>query len=31
VVFGFTIANGRIIAIELFADPERIGGTGLVF
>ena len=31
VVFGFTIANGRIIAIELFANPERIGRTALVF
>jgi RNA polymerase sigma-70 factor (ECF subfamily) len=25
VVFGFTIANGRIATIDLIADPERIG------
>jgi RNA polymerase sigma factor (sigma-70 family) len=25
VVFGFTIAEGRIVAIELTADPERLG------
>ncbi len=25
VVFGFTIENGRIVGIELIADPERLG------
>lgn len=24
VVFGFTIADGRIVAIDLAADPERL-------
>jgi RNA polymerase sigma-70 factor (ECF subfamily) len=24
VVFGFTIADGRIVEIELLADPERL-------
>ena len=24
VVFGFTITRGRIVAIELVADPERL-------
>jgi hypothetical protein len=25
VVFGFTIAGGKIVEIELVADPERLG------
>ncbi len=29
VVFGFTIANGKITEIELVADPERIGRLDL--
>jgi RNA polymerase sigma-70 factor (ECF subfamily) len=24
VVFGFTIADGRVVEIELLADPERL-------
>ena len=24
VVFGFTVADGRIVGIELLADPERL-------
>jgi hypothetical protein len=24
VVFGFTIADGRIVAIDVVADPERL-------
>ena len=31
VVFGFTITDGKIVAIELFANPDRIGRTALVF
>jgi hypothetical protein len=31
VVFGFTIAGGRIVAIELVADAERIGRMELAF
>jgi RNA polymerase sigma factor (sigma-70 family) len=30
VVFGFTIAEGRVVAIEMIADPERIGKLNLV-
>src|SRR5206468_4363714 len=30
VVFGFTITGGRIAAVELIADPERLGGLDLV-
>ena len=30
VVFGFTIARGRIVAIDLVADPERLGRLDLV-
>ncbi len=30
VVFGFTIANGRIVEIELIADPEGLGGLEIV-
>jgi RNA polymerase sigma-70 factor (ECF subfamily) len=30
VVFGFTIRDGKIIEIELFADPARIGQLDLV-
>jgi RNA polymerase sigma-70 factor, ECF subfamily len=30
VVFGFTIAEGRVVAIEMIADPERIGQLDLV-
>jgi hypothetical protein len=29
VVFGFTIRDGRIVATELIADPERIAGMDL--
>ena len=29
VVFGFTIADGRIVAIDLLADPERLDATRL--
>jgi RNA polymerase sigma-70 factor (ECF subfamily) len=30
VVFGFTIENGRIVEIELLADPARLGELDLV-
>ncbi len=30
VLFGFTIARGKIVAIELVADPERLRGLDLV-
>jgi RNA polymerase sigma-70 factor (ECF subfamily) len=30
VVFDFTIADGRIVAIDLIADPDTIGGLQLV-
>jgi RNA polymerase sigma-70 factor (ECF subfamily) len=30
VVFGFTIRRGKIVAIDLLADPERIRGLDLV-
>jgi ketosteroid isomerase-like protein len=30
VVFGFTITDGRIVEIELLADPERLAGLDLV-
>jgi hypothetical protein len=30
VVFGFTISDGKIVAIELLADPERIRQLDLV-
>jgi len=30
VVFGFTITQGRIAAIDLVADPERLGQLDLV-
>jgi RNA polymerase sigma-70 factor (ECF subfamily) len=30
VAFGFTIAGGKIVAIELVADPERLGRLDLV-
>jgi len=30
VVFGFTIRHGKIIAIELVADPERLRQLDLV-
>jgi RNA polymerase sigma-70 factor (ECF subfamily) len=30
VVFDFTIADGRIVAIDLVADPEHLGGLDLV-
>jgi RNA polymerase sigma-70 factor (ECF subfamily) len=29
IVFGFTIAAGKIVDIELIADPERVGGLDL--
>ena len=29
VVFGFTITDGGIVAIELIADPERLRGLDL--
>jgi RNA polymerase sigma-70 factor (ECF subfamily) len=29
VVFGFTITDGRIVAIDMVADPERIGRLDL--
>jgi SnoaL-like domain len=29
VVFAFTIADGRIVAIDLLADPERLDGLEL--
>ena len=29
VVFGFTIANGKIVEIEMLADPERLSGFEL--
>jgi hypothetical protein len=29
VVFGFTIADGRIVAIDLLADPERLDAMRL--
>jgi len=29
VVFGFTIADGKIVEIEMVADPERIGQLDL--
>jgi RNA polymerase sigma-70 factor (ECF subfamily) len=28
-VFGFTIANGKVVKIDLIADPERIGELDL--
>ena len=30
VVFGFTIAGGKVVGIELLADPERLRGLDLV-
>jgi RNA polymerase sigma-70 factor (ECF subfamily) len=30
VVFGFTIAGGKIVEINLIADPERIGRMDVV-
>ncbi|HSP98648.1 MAG TPA: hypothetical protein VL049_15610 [Candidatus Dormibacteraeota bacterium] len=30
VVFGFTIARGKIVAIDLLADPARLGQLDLV-
>jgi len=30
VVFGFTITRGKIAAIDLVADPERLGQLDLV-
>ena len=30
VVFGFSVADGRIVEIELIADPERLGQLDLV-
>jgi len=30
VVFGFTIARGKIVEIDLFADPERLSQLDLV-
>jgi hypothetical protein len=30
IVFGFTTTGGRIVAIELFADPERLHDLDLV-
>ncbi|MBC6446704.1 sigma-70 family RNA polymerase sigma factor [Actinokineospora xionganensis] len=30
VVFGFTVADGKIVGIEITADPERIGEFGIV-
>jgi RNA polymerase sigma-70 factor (ECF subfamily) len=30
VVFGFTITRGKIVAIDLLADPERLGQLDLV-
>jgi RNA polymerase sigma-70 factor (ECF subfamily) len=30
VVFGFTIENGKIVEIELLADPARLGELDLV-
>jgi RNA polymerase sigma-70 factor (ECF subfamily) len=30
VVFGFTITRGKIAAINLVADPERLGQLDLV-
>ena len=30
VAFGFTIMRGKIVAIDLFADPERLGQLDLV-
>jgi RNA polymerase sigma factor (sigma-70 family) len=30
VVFGFTIAGGKVVGIELVADPERLRGLDLV-
>jgi hypothetical protein len=29
-VFEFTIADGRIVAIDILADPERLGQLELV-
>jgi RNA polymerase sigma-70 factor (ECF subfamily) len=31
VVFGFTISGGRILAIDLMADPDRLRGVELAF
>jgi hypothetical protein len=31
VVFGFTIEDGKITAIEMIADPDRLGQLDLVF
>jgi hypothetical protein len=30
VVFGFTIADGKVVAVEILADPERLGHLELV-
>jgi hypothetical protein len=30
VVFDFTITDGRIVAIEMLADPDRLGQLDLV-
>jgi RNA polymerase sigma-70 factor (ECF subfamily) len=30
VAFGFTIARGKIVAIEMIADPERLGRLKVV-
>lgn len=30
VVFGFTIARGRVVEIDILADPERLSGLDLV-
>ncbi len=30
VVFGFTIARGKIVAIDMLADPVRLGQLDLV-
>jgi hypothetical protein len=30
VVFGFTIADGKIVAIDILADPTRLGQLDLV-
>jgi RNA polymerase sigma-70 factor (ECF subfamily) len=31
VVFGFTITDGKIVEIEILADPERLGLLDLEF
>jgi RNA polymerase sigma-70 factor (ECF subfamily) len=31
VVFGFTIARGRVIEIDMVADPECLGRLDVVF